>query len=95
MIDVKQMVREAVGGEWDGFCVRHPRLSRMVSRELMVERCLEDLRESEEFEQALAQVEMAGEIVDSGPEPPAAGLDADPPADGARGVSPDSQSRRR
>jgi hypothetical protein len=47
------------------------------------------------FSREDAQVEMAGEIVDSGPETPAAGLDADSPADGARGVSPDSQSPRR
>ena len=47
------------------------------------------------FSREDAQVEMAGEIVDSGPETPAAGLDADSPAAGARDVSPDSQSPRR
>jgi hypothetical protein len=41
------------------------------------------------------QVEMAGEIVDTGPEPPSAGLEGEFPSDAGQAVSPGSQSPRR
>ena len=59
-IDVRALVEKAVGGEWKGFCERHPALSRAVDQRLIIEQYAQDLRGTPEFLEAMKQLEMQG-----------------------------------
>lgn len=59
-IDLKNIVADALGAQWDGFCTRHPNLSRVIDRDIMIEQYTHDLRSDPEFSQAMRQVESAG-----------------------------------
>ncbi len=56
-VEVKEMVARAVGGQWDEFAKKHPHLAAAIDRQLLVERTLEELHASEEFAQAMRQVD--------------------------------------
>lgn len=59
-VDVKALVQQAVGGEWEAFSARHPALSRAVDQRLFVELYTRNLRAEPEFLEAMKQVEMEG-----------------------------------
>lgn len=59
-IDVREIVEQAVGGEWEAFCRRHPALSQAVDRRLIIEQCLANMRQEPEFVETVREVELAG-----------------------------------
>ena len=56
----RDMVREAVGVEWETFAARHPRLAMVLDRETVVQAAGTELADDPEYRRAMEEATAAG-----------------------------------
>jgi len=61
-IDLKEEVRRAIGGEWEGFVERHPRLAEVMDQQAMVEQAAAQIADDPEYQKAMAEAQSQGLI---------------------------------
>jgi hypothetical protein len=56
----RDLVREAVGVEWETFAARHPKLAGVLDREMIVRAAGTELAEDPEYRRAMDEATAAG-----------------------------------
>jgi hypothetical protein len=56
----RDLVREAVGVEWETFAARHPKLAGVLDRETIVQAAGTELAEDPEYRRAMEEATAAG-----------------------------------
>lgn len=60
-INLKEIVQQAVGKEWQAFAADHPNLARVLDETLLVQEVTKHLQDDPEYQKALAEAEIAGQ----------------------------------
>jgi hypothetical protein len=63
-IDLKGLVAQAVGKEWETFAAAHPNLARVLDETLLVEEVTTQLWQDPEYQKSLANAELVGQTAE-------------------------------
>jgi hypothetical protein len=58
--ETKELVREAVGMEWETFAARHPRLAAVLDRDTIIQAAQTELADDPEYRRAMNEATAAG-----------------------------------